>query len=107
MTCDKIAPPIDMDQEVELRVVVTVSRQYDYGTEQSLSQTIAAPLYITKDVKVAAIAETLCQRAIQRFMGALREKKLEEIRREGVQRAKEIEDAATKGDWTEEDDQDT
>ena len=106
MTCDKTVT-IDMDQEVELRVVVRVGRRYDHDTEQTLSQTVIAPLCITKNVKVAATAETLCQCAIRRFMATLREEELEKIREKGVQRAEEIEDAATKGDWTEEDDQDT
>ena len=91
MPCDKTAT-IDMDQEVALGVVVTVSMKYDYDTKQTLSQTITAPLYIIKNVKIAAIAETLCQRAIQKFISALREQEERRIHEE---------ESATKNEETE------
>ena len=95
MSCDETTT-IDMDQEVELSVVVTVKRQYDYSTKQSLSQTVTAPLYITRNVKVATIAETLCQRAIQRFMAALRKEQLQRMHEdESTTENEEMEDEVT------------
>ena len=107
MSCDKIAPPIDMDQEVELHIAIAMREAGAYRDRESLSQKLTAPLFVIRNVQIKDIAEKLCQRVLRRFMEGLREKELEKIRKEGVQRAKEIEDAATKGDWTEEDDQDT
>ena len=107
MTRDKIAPPIDMDRQVELRITVAIREEDTYRDQESLMQGLSAPLFVINNVQIKDTAEKLRLRVLQRYMAGLREKELEKIREEGVRRAREIEDTETKGDWTEEDDQDS
>ena len=107
MPCDKIVPPIDMDRQVELRITIAIREVDTYRDQESLMQGLSAPLFVINNVQIKDIAEKLRLRVLQRYMAGLREKELNKIREEVVRRAREIEDAGTKGDWTEEDDQDT
>ena len=79
MFCEKIVA-IDMDQEVTLRVRVSVGEKYT--TMETLSQDLTAPLFVIKNVQVKNIAEKLCQRVLQIFMAKLRDKEMRRMKRE-------------------------
>jgi len=73
---------VDMDQQIELRVSVSVGERYGYDKQEALSQVFTAPWFVIENIQVRDVAETLCKRAVDRYRITLYEKREKEIRDE-------------------------